>query len=72
MAIMLFFVGLLTGLVTGWLILALVTFVTIKRRKKAAAKPSSHANDIPYTLVTLVLFCCYFPLCAPCVLAALA
>ncbi len=72
MAIMFFFVGLLTGLVIGWLILAFMTFVTIKRRKKSAAKPPNHTNDTPYTLVTVVLFCSYFPLLAPWVLAVLA
>ena len=60
MATMLFFFGLLTGLVIGWLILAFWTYVTIKKRKKAAAKPLNHANDIPNTLVTLVLFGSYF------------
>lgn len=72
MATMLFCFGLLTGLVTGWLILALLTFITIRRRKKAAAKPRSHANDIPYTLVNLALFGSFFPLLATWVLAALA
>ena len=72
MATMLFFVGLLTGLVTGWLILALWTFVTIKRRKKAAAKPLNHANDIRHNLVNLGLFGSFFPLFATWVLTALA
>jgi hypothetical protein len=72
MAITVFFVGLLTGLITGWFGLALLTFVTIRRRKRSAAKPQNHANDIPYTLVALALFCSYLPLFAPWVLAALA
>ena len=56
MATISFLGGLVIGCLIGWFGLALLTLVTIKRRKRAAAKPLSHANDIPYTLVTLMIF----------------
>jgi hypothetical protein len=72
MATISFLGGLIIGLLVGWFGLVLLTFLTIRRRKRSAAKPRNHANDIPYTLVTLTFFCSYFPLFAPRVLAALA
>ena len=72
MATISFLGGLVIGFLIGWFGLALLTFVIIKKRKRAAAKSLSHANDTPYTLVTLMVFCSYFPFLAPWRLGALA
>lgn len=65
MATICFLGGLVIGLLIGWFGLALLTFVTIKRRKRSGATPQSHANDIPYTLVSLMIFCSYFSFLLP-------